>query len=88
MALSAECTSWSMAATSTSAELRGNLTSAEVGTAVMVIARRNDVDPEDDGRPTRPADWRDWHDVLDGRGQNLSATIPARWPNAVATRSG
>ncbi|WP_406145395.1 hypothetical protein [Streptomyces anulatus] len=40
-------------------ELSGNLTSAEVGTALMLIARCNDIDPDPgtgDDRPPRPAD--------------------------------
>ncbi|MFJ2438777.1 hypothetical protein ACIOWM_36795 [Streptomyces anulatus] len=39
--------------------LSGNLTSAEVGTALMLIARCNDIDPDPgagDDRPPRPAD--------------------------------
>ncbi|MER7761838.1 hypothetical protein [Streptomyces sp. NPDC097619] len=36
--------------------LDGTLGAAEVGTAVMCIAACNDVDPEQDGRPPRPAD--------------------------------
>ncbi|WP_409467131.1 hypothetical protein [Amycolatopsis sp. GA6-003] len=36
--------------------LSGNLTPHEVGTALMCIASCNDVDPEHDGRPPRPAD--------------------------------
>lgn len=36
--------------------LSGGLTPAEVGMAVMRIAGCNDIDPEDDGRPLRPAD--------------------------------
>ncbi|MGX1886802.1 hypothetical protein [Streptomyces sp. NPDC055287] len=39
--------------------LNGELTSAEVGTAVMSIARNNDIDPDPDAgddRPPRPAD--------------------------------
>lgn len=36
--------------------LSGELTPAEVGTAVMGIARWNDTDPEHDGRPPRPTD--------------------------------
>jgi len=36
--------------------LSGELTPLEVGTAVMRIARCNDVDPEQDDRPPRPAD--------------------------------
>lgn len=39
--------------------LSGNLTSAEVGTALMFIARCNDIDPDPevgDDRPPRPAD--------------------------------
>ncbi|MET9258886.1 hypothetical protein [Amycolatopsis sp. NPDC004079] len=36
--------------------LGGNLTPDEVGTVLMCIASCNDVDPEDDGRPPRPAD--------------------------------
>ncbi|MFF3327835.1 hypothetical protein [Streptomyces sp. NPDC002889] len=36
--------------------LSGRLDPAEVGTAVMRIADYNDIDPEDDDRPQRPAD--------------------------------
>lgn len=36
--------------------LSGELTSLQVGTAVMRIARYNDIDPEGDGRAPRPAD--------------------------------
>ncbi|MFF6777966.1 hypothetical protein ACFY8W_31060 [Streptomyces sp. NPDC012637] len=36
--------------------LSGALDPAEVGTAVMRIADCNNIDPEDDGRPPRPAD--------------------------------
>ncbi|WP_340688699.1 hypothetical protein LCL61_28645 [Amycolatopsis coloradensis] len=36
--------------------LSGDLTPLEVGTAVMRIADCNDIEPEDDGRPPRPAD--------------------------------
>ncbi|MEU6883103.1 hypothetical protein [Streptomyces sp. NPDC046712] len=36
--------------------LSGELTPAEVGTAVMRIAGCNDIDPEGDDRPPRPAD--------------------------------
>lgn len=36
--------------------LSGELTPLEVGTAVMRIVSCNDIDPEDDGRPPRPAD--------------------------------
>ncbi|WP_459546257.1 hypothetical protein [Nocardia sp. X0981] len=36
--------------------LSGELTPDEVGTAVMRIAGCNDIDPEHDGRPPRPAD--------------------------------
>ncbi|MEU0400556.1 hypothetical protein ABZ318_09920 [Streptomyces sp. NPDC006197] len=36
--------------------LSGTLGPAEVGTAVMRIADCNDIDPENDGRPPRPAD--------------------------------
>ncbi len=36
--------------------LSGGLAPAEVGTAVMSIADCNNVEPEDDGRPLRPAD--------------------------------
>ncbi|MFI7121721.1 hypothetical protein [Amycolatopsis sp. NPDC049868] len=36
--------------------LSGELTPLEVGTAVMHIAGCNDIDPEVDGRPPRPAD--------------------------------
>ena len=36
--------------------LSGALTPAEVGTAVMRIARCNDVGPESEGQPARPAD--------------------------------
>ncbi|MFI1658855.1 hypothetical protein ACH4ZU_28700 [Streptomyces sp. NPDC020472] len=36
--------------------LNGALDPAEVGTAVMRIADCNDIDPEHDGRPPRPAD--------------------------------
>jgi hypothetical protein len=36
--------------------LDGTLGPAQVGTAVMRIAACNDVDPEHDGRPPRPAD--------------------------------
>ncbi|WP_218027272.1 hypothetical protein [Nocardia vaccinii] len=36
--------------------LSGELTPTEVGTAVMRIAGCNDIDPEPDGRPPRPAD--------------------------------
>jgi hypothetical protein len=36
--------------------LSGGLSPAEVGTAVMCIARCNDIDPELDDRPPRPAD--------------------------------
>ncbi|WP_278262282.1 hypothetical protein [Nocardia sp. AG03] len=36
--------------------LSGELTPAEVGTAVKHIAAGNDIDPEHDGRPSRPAD--------------------------------
>jgi hypothetical protein len=36
--------------------LSGELTPLEVGTVVMRIASCNDIDPEDDGRPPRPAD--------------------------------
>ncbi len=36
--------------------LSGDLTPAEVGTAVMRIAGCNDIDPEHDDRPPRPAD--------------------------------
>jgi hypothetical protein len=36
--------------------LSGELTLLEVGTAVMCIASCNDIDPEVDGRPPRPAD--------------------------------
>jgi hypothetical protein len=36
--------------------LSGALDPAEVGTAVMRIADCNDIDPETDGRPPRPAD--------------------------------
>ncbi|OLZ49898.1 hypothetical protein BS330_31755 [Amycolatopsis keratiniphila subsp. nogabecina] len=36
--------------------LSGELTSREVGTAVMCIAACNDIDPEDGVRPPRPAD--------------------------------
>ncbi|MFD3620474.1 hypothetical protein ACFWWT_35585 [Streptomyces sp. NPDC058676] len=36
--------------------LSGELTPAEVGTAVMRIVGCNDIDPEHDGRPPRPAD--------------------------------
>ncbi|MGW4229253.1 hypothetical protein ACWEF9_08185 [Streptomyces sp. NPDC004980] len=36
--------------------LGGGLTAAEVATAVMRIAGCNDIDPEHDGRPPRPAD--------------------------------
>ncbi|MEU9563327.1 hypothetical protein AB0D16_14990 [Streptomyces sp. NPDC048161] len=36
--------------------LSGELAPAEVGTAVMRIARCNDIDPEHDDRPARPAD--------------------------------
>jgi hypothetical protein len=36
--------------------LSGELTPLEVGSAVMSIARSNDIDPEHDDRPPRPAD--------------------------------
>lgn len=36
--------------------LSGNLTAAEVGSAVMGIANCNDIDPGHDDRPPRPAD--------------------------------
>lgn len=36
--------------------LSGDLTPAEVGAAVSRIAGCNDIDPEDDARPPRPAD--------------------------------
>ncbi|MEU0083170.1 hypothetical protein [Streptomyces sp. NPDC006274] len=36
--------------------LDGTLGPTQVGTAVMRIASCNDVDPEQDGRPPRPAD--------------------------------
>ncbi|MFD3498100.1 hypothetical protein [Streptomyces sp. NPDC058678] len=36
--------------------LSGELTPAEVGTAVMRIVGCNDIDPEHDGRPPRPVD--------------------------------
>ncbi|MBP2182818.1 hypothetical protein JOM49_004344 [Amycolatopsis magusensis] len=36
--------------------LSGELTPLEVGTVVMRIASCNDIDPEDGGRPPRPAD--------------------------------
>lgn len=36
--------------------LGGDLTEAEVGTAVMGIAGCNDIDPDGDGRPPRPPD--------------------------------
>ncbi|MFI9367002.1 hypothetical protein ACIG5E_39120 [Kitasatospora sp. NPDC053057] len=36
--------------------LSGALGPAEVGTAVKCIAECNDIDPEEDGRPPRPAD--------------------------------
>ncbi|MEU4769348.1 hypothetical protein AB0H12_39510 [Actinosynnema sp. NPDC023794] len=36
--------------------LSGALTPLEVGAAVMYIAGWNDIDPENDGRPPRPAD--------------------------------
>ncbi|MFF8835597.1 hypothetical protein [Streptomyces sp. NPDC015130] len=39
--------------------LDGALTPAEVGTAVMRIAACNDLDPDGDDRPPRPADARD-----------------------------
>lgn len=38
--------------------LDGTLGAAEIGTAVMRIADCNDIDPEEDGRPPRPADPR------------------------------
>ncbi|MEU7567895.1 hypothetical protein AB0A99_18155 [Streptomyces fradiae] len=42
--------------TSTFLPLSGSLKPAQVGTAVMRIVECNDIDPEADGRPPRPAD--------------------------------
>ncbi|MGW2939845.1 hypothetical protein ACWDA7_51275 [Streptomyces sp. NPDC001156] len=109
--------------------LSGALDPAEVGTAVMRIADYNDIDPETDGRPPRPADplggflhglltmddlvapgglrisdtatgttllpgccngldeWRDWLEVVDGRGWPPSVTTPLRSLNGTATSS-
>ncbi|MDA3642891.1 hypothetical protein LZ318_37785 [Saccharopolyspora indica] len=36
--------------------INGELTPAEIGTALMCVASCNDLDPEPDGRPPRPAD--------------------------------